>query len=105
MNDFTRTLANKRIEEYDLRLRHLDGLFKQAGEKLKRNPEQTEASLQLEKLKCDRDKLAALLDETKSKPLANWREEEILRDGPMAIWDVVAQQLENLVESFERKAG
>ena len=39
MNDITRTLANRRIEEYDLRLRHLDSLFKQAGEKLKRSPE------------------------------------------------------------------
>jgi hypothetical protein len=29
----------------------------------------------------------------------------VARDGPMAVWDVVAQQLENLVESLERKAG
>ncbi len=102
MDDITRSTANQRIKEYDMRMHHLDELVGQAEQGVKRAPEQDEAAAQLEQLKQERDKLAAWLNQTRSMPLENWRQEEIIKAGPMGIWDAVAQQLEKLVERLER---
>ena len=42
------------------------------------------------------------LEELRLKSLANWREEEIEKAGPMGIWDALAQQIEKLVERLEK---
>ncbi len=102
MDDITRSTADQRIKEYDMRMHRLDELLGHAEAKVKRSPEQIEAAAQLENLKQERDKLASWLEETKSMPLENWRQDEIIKAGPMGIWDAVAQQLEKLVERLER---
>lgn len=98
----TRLLAEQRISEYDMRLRSLDARLEHAGKKLAEKPVEAETSAQLEKLKGERDRLAAWLDETRQQPLDNWRENMISKAGPMGIWDAVAQQVEELVERLER---
>ncbi len=102
MDDITRSTADQRIQEYDMRMHRLDELLGQAEQGVKLKPEQSEVAAQLERLKQERDNLAAWLSQTRSMPLENWRQEEILKAGPMGIWDAVAQQLEKLVERLER---
>ncbi len=102
MRDIYRLLAEQRIREYDLRLRHLDEVLGYAEMKLAQYPKEAEASTQLKKLKEERDKFAGWIEEFRLKRLENWQEEEILKAGPMGIWDAVAQQVERLVERIER---
>lgn len=102
MGDIYRLLAEQRIREYDLRLRHVDELLEHAENELAQNPEENETGELLEKLKENRDKLACWLNETKCKPPESWREDEIMKAGPMGIWDAIAQQVEKLVERIER---
>lgn len=103
MDGITRLLVDQHFREYDSRLQHLDKLLEQAQKKaVAQSPEQAETSAQLEELKLERDKLAVWLDELKLKSLENWREDEIMKAGPMGIWDAVAQQVEKMVEHIER---
>lgn len=102
MVDIYSLLAEQRIREYDLRLRHLDEVLEHAEKKLALSPAEAETSAQLQKLKENRDRLACWLDETKCKPPENWREDELRKAGPMAIWDAIAQQVDRLVERLER---
>lgn len=102
MEDIYRLLADQRIREYDLRLRHVDELVEHAEKKLAQTPEETELAELLKKLKENRDKLACWLDEAKCKPPESWRKDEIMKAGPMGIWDSIAQQVEKLVERLER---
>jgi hypothetical protein len=95
-------LAEQRIKEYELRLRHVNEVVEHAEKKLARTPAEAETSAQLERLKEERDKLACWLDEAKCKPPEDWRREEIRKAGPMGIWDAVAQQLDRLVERLGR---
>jgi len=41
-------------------------------------------------------------DAIKTMPTKNWREETVQSAGPMAIWDILAQQLEDFVERHEK---
>ncbi len=102
MGDISRLLAEQRVKEYDLRLRHVDEILDYAGKELGNGRYEAETKALLDKVKADRDKLANWLEESRHKPLENWREDEIRKAGPMAIWDAVAQQLERLVERLER---
>ncbi len=101
MSDISRLLAEQRAREYDLRLRHVDELLDYADKELARTKD-AETSALLKKVKDDRDKLAMWLEETKRTPPENWRQDEIRKAGPMGIWDAIAQQVEKLVERFER---
>ena len=102
MGDITRLLVEQRLREYDLRLRHVDELLDYADKELAQSPKDADTRALLSKLTDERDKLAAWLEETKRKPLENWRQDEIRKAGPMAIWDAIAQQMERLVERIER---
>jgi hypothetical protein len=102
MGDIYRLLAEQRIREYDLRLKHLDEVLAHAEKKLIQTPEEAETSELLGKLKENRDRLACWVDEAKCKPPENWRQDEIRKAGPMGIWDAIAQQVDKLVERLER---
>lgn len=102
MDDITRSTADQRIREYDLRMQRLDELLDQAAQHVAQNPEEVGAGTELARLMQERDRLAGWLAETRRQPLENWREEEIRQAGPMGIWDAVAQQIEKLIERFER---
>ncbi len=95
-------LAEQKIEEYEKRLAHLDGLLARAHDKVGGSATPEEHLAQLESLTQQRDKLASWLDEARGKPIEHWKVDEIQKAGPMGIWDAVAQQLESLVERIER---
>lgn len=101
MGDIYRLLAEQRIREYDLRLRHIDELLVHAEKKAGDRQEDGIGEL-LDQLRENRAKLACWLEETKCKPPENWREDEIMKAGPMGIWDAIAQQMDRLVERLER---
>jgi hypothetical protein len=100
MDDTTGSLFDKHIEEYDMRLRHIDELLMRAHAKAL--DKEHEAAIELARLQKERDRFASWVNEQKIKPLGNWRQEEIEKAGPMGVWDAVAQQLERLVERLER---
>ena len=82
----TEQLAEQHIREYEARLKHLE----EAHEWERRRP-----------LQRSHDEAAtahALLHMRAN----NWREQGVERNGPMGIWDAVAQQLESLVERIVR---
>jgi hypothetical protein len=97
---------NHRIEqsilEYQSRMKHLDEMLARAESGIGTAPEHEKEKLTLGELQRDRDKLGTLYDELRIKSLENWREEEIEISGPMAVWDVVAQKIEDLVERIEK---
>lgn len=101
MDDLSRLLAEQRIGEYGMRLRRLDERLGHAEKKLIESPDEAEIGVQLERLKEERDRLAAWLDETRRTPIGNWRKNDIGRSGPMGVWDAIAQQVEKLVERIE----
>jgi hypothetical protein len=35
-------------------------------------------------------------------PVEKWREETVQNAGPMAIWDILAQKLENFLERHDK---
>jgi len=90
-------MVEQQILHYESRLKHVDELLERA-----------EASGHAELLETaktirpQRDQMHGYLEQMRLKSLKDWREEEIEKAGPMGIWDAVAQQLEDLVERFER---
>ena len=100
------TSLNRRIEqsilEYQSRLTHLDEMLQRAESGLAEVPPHTEEKTALVELQRERNKLGTLYEELKLKSVENWREEEIEISGPMGIWDVVAQKVENLLERISK---
>lgn len=94
-------LIEQHIREYQSRMQHIDELLEQAKKELAKPESPKEARAELEEAIRGREKLATLYEELKLSSTENWRKEEILKSGPMGIWDAVAQQLEKLVERFE----
>lgn len=93
-------LRSDHITRYEARLKHLDDLIERARQK---KIEGTEHDTELKELSGKRKELATHVDELRIKDLENWKQEEIEMSGPMGIWDVLAQQLEALVEKLEKK--
>lgn len=96
------TDLNRRVEqailEYQARLSHLDEMLERANKELSAATPHTEEKMTLVEIERERDRLASHYEKLKFKSIENWREEEIQISGPMAIWDVIAQKLENLLE-------
>lgn len=81
-------LIEQHIKEYYSRLKHIDELAQQAAA-----AEHEEHYDEWSELKAKRDKLAKCLGQ-----LEHTEPREVIEAaGPMAVWDMVAQQLENLV--------
>lgn len=98
MNDIN--LRSEHISRYEARLKHLDELLERAHQT---KIEAAEHETELKDITGKRKELAAYVDEMRLKDLEHWKEEEIEKAGPMALWDAVAQQLEKLVERLEKK--
>lgn len=96
-------LAEKNIREYTSRLKHIDELLAHARDKADESAASSEIETELSDLLRQRDTLASRLDKMRLKSLDDWQSEEIGKAGPLAVWDAVAQQIEKLVERFERK--
>lgn len=89
-------LINQHILEYESRLKHIDELLAEAENKVE-NTHQDE----LNEIKNKREELSRYLSSAKTLSIDNWQKDEINMAGPMGVWDVVAQQLEKLVEKIK----
>ena len=95
-------MIEQHIREYQSRMDRIDELMERARKGLSESPAPEKSHAELEEASRGREKLATLYEELKLPSTENWRKEEILKSGPMGIWDAVAQQLEKLIERLER---
>jgi hypothetical protein len=96
------SLIDQHIREYESRMRHIDQMLERAQKGLTEIDEAAPVHNDFKAVKQEREKLATLYDELKLPSTEDWRREEIIKSGPMGIWDSLAQQLEKLVERLER---
>lgn len=95
-------LVEQHIKEYESRLKHLDELFERAKHVSAELDKDKELKAELEQYSKPHAELAAHTDKLKKMPLAHWREDMIQSAGPMGIWDILAQKLEDIIERIEK---
>jgi hypothetical protein len=95
-------LFEQHIRDYQLRMQRIDELMARAKKKVGEETEHEVSRAELEEAGRGREKLATLYEELKLQSTENWRKEEIIKSGPMGVWDALAQQLERLIERLER---
>ena len=95
-------MIEQHIREYESRMEHIDELMARARQGIGEGPEHEAPRTELDEILREREKLDTLYEELKLSSTENWRKEEIVKSGPMGLWDAVAQQLEKLVERIER---
>ncbi|MDH3221740.1 MAG: hypothetical protein OEO19_19580 [Gammaproteobacteria bacterium] len=94
-------LIDQHIREYESRLRHIDELYERARKVTDHLDDEHETRSELLAIAQQRAELKRKADEIKTMPLDKWREETVRSAGPMAIWDILAQKLENFLERHE----
>lgn len=94
-------LIEQHIREYESRLKHIDELYERAREAAGHPDEATGSGSELRDLQAQLALLRETAEEIKSMPVEKWREETARSAGPMAIWDVIAQKLEDFIERHE----
>ncbi len=94
-------LIEQHIREYESRLKHIDELYARAHEATDHLEDDHEVRAELKDIDEKRGELKQKAEALKSLPASNWREETIRSAGPMAIWDILAQKLEDFVERHE----
>lgn len=90
-------LVEQHIREHESRLKHIDELLQRT-----RKAGDQDVDAELEEVKRDRKQLFEHIQQVKKTP-EYWAKKALDKAGPMGVWDAVAQRLENLVESMERK--
>ena len=93
-------LITQHVREYESRLRHLDELYERAHKATEHLDETDETKSELKSI-AER-KSGMEIEAGEAMSLGHWREETIRKAGPMAIWDILAQQLEDFVERHEK---
>jgi len=83
-------LAEQHIRQYESQLKHLDEVMARAQDK-------SAESAELKELAKHRDELADYIQELRDKAPYEWMEE----GGPMVLWDIVGERIEELVERIE----
>jgi DNA repair exonuclease SbcCD ATPase subunit len=94
-------LIDQHIREYESRLKHIDELYERAHSATEHLDDEHETRSELKDYADQRSRLQQQADGVKTMPVANWREETVKNAGPMAIWDILAQKLEDFVERHE----
>lgn len=94
-------LIDQHIREYESRLRHIDELYERAHKATEHLEDEHESRGELKGLADQRAQLPQDAEEIKTMPVENWRQETVQNAGPMAIWDIVAQKLEDFLERHE----
>ena len=94
-------LIDQHIREYESRLRHIDELYDRAREAAGHPEEATGLGSELRDLEAQMALLRETTEEIKAMPVDKWRDETARSAGPMAIWDILAQKLENFIERHE----
>ena len=95
-------LVEQHICEYELRHKHLDKLIDRAKQAALNLDSENELKSELRDFRQQHEKLLDQTNQLKKIPLAHWREETIQSAGPMAIFDILAQKVEDLIERIER---
>lgn len=91
-------MAEKNILEFEARQRHVEELLGQARKGIAARPERDDARLDIKRLAKEHERLSELLDQLKRAGPESSLDEQIAQSGPMAVWDILAQDLERLVE-------
>lgn len=94
-------LIEQHIREYESRLKHIDELFERAHEAAGQPEDTSRSAAELESLRAQVALLRDTHKEVKEMPIDRLRGDTIRSAGPMAIWDVLAQKLENFIERHE----
>ena len=92
---------HKHIRGYEAQLKRIDELCQRADQATRHLDEKHETRSKLKDYEKLRRQLAKKTETIKTMSLAHWREDIVRSAGPMAIWDVLAQQLEALLEKHE----
>jgi len=95
-------LIEQHILEYESRMRRIDELYQRAHKAVADKGEERDARKRLDEIAAQRSLLRESTDEIRSMPLDHWREDTIRDAGPMAVWDILAQKLEDFVERHEK---
>jgi DNA repair exonuclease SbcCD ATPase subunit len=97
----TERLVSEHIREYESRLKHIDELFERARQASEKLDEDHALKTELDEYAQQRADLAREAERIKKMPLDQWRKEMVKTSGPMAIWDILAQKLEDLTERLD----
>jgi len=95
-------LVEQHIREYESRRAHMDELLAQAHEVSDDLVEGHAIKSELQDYRSQHAELVEEGEKLKTMPVEHWREETIQSAGPMAIWDVLAQKIEDLIERVEK---
>jgi len=91
-------LIEQHIREYESRLRHIDELYERARQAAGQTPASGVADDELKDLKAQLSLLRETTQKIRTMPTDEWRSATARAAGPMAIWDIVAQKLEDFIE-------
>ena len=97
----TERLVSEHIREYESRLKHIDELFERAHQASEKLDDDHALKSELGQYQQQRAELAKEADRVKTMPVDQWRKDLLKSSGPMAIWDILAQKLEDLTERLE----
>ena len=100
MNSIER-LVGQHVSEYESRLKHIDELYQRAHDAAVVVEDDIVKS-ELRKYQQQRADFARHTDKIKNMPIEHWREDMIQSSGPMGVWDILAQKLEDLIERLEK---
>ena len=95
----TDQLAERQILRYQSRMKRLDEMIEKARRGLDGHPEKEKHEKTLAEILQRRDELKVKLDELLLKNPSDL-EEQIEKAGLMALWEVLAQDLEALLEAM-----
>jgi hypothetical protein len=95
-------LVEQHIREYESRLKHIDELYERAHQATDHLDEEHEVRSELKEYDLQRARLKQHADDVRTMPVEKWREETVQNAGPMAIWDILAQKLENFLERHDK---
>lgn len=94
-------LIDQHIREYESRLKHIDELYERAHKAAEHIGDDDETRSELKEFAEKRAQLPKDADEIKTMTIEDWRQETVQNAGPMAIWDILAQKLEDFLERHE----
>jgi hypothetical protein len=94
-------LIEQHIREYESRMKHIDELYDRAHQAAANLDTKDGVQARLNELAAQRALLQETTDSIKTMPLDKWREATVRNAGPMAVWDILAQKLEDFVERHE----
>jgi DNA repair exonuclease SbcCD ATPase subunit len=94
-------LIEQHIREYESRMKHIDELYQRAHQAAEKLDNADDAQTKLNELAAQRTLLQETTDSIKTMPLDKWREATVRNAGPMAVWDILAQKIEDFVERHE----